>query len=86
MRAADANAAHGTGVTLRVAAGAGWEAAFAYPRVSDPLVNAFADAARASYASAAHGTGVTLRVTAGAAWEAAFAHPRVSDPLENAFA
>ena len=78
MLAADASAAHGTQMTLRVAVGAAWEAAFAHPRVPDPLANAFAEAMRAADASAAHGTGVTLRVAAGAAWEAAFAHPRVS--------
>ena len=86
MRAADASAAHGTQVTLRVAAGAAWEAAFAHPRVPDPLSNVFAEAVRATDASAAHGTGVTLRVAVDAAWEATFAHPRVPDPLANAFA
>ena len=76
VRAADASATHGTKVTLRVAAGAAWEAAFPHPCVPDPLTNAVADAVRATEAGAAHGAEVMLRAAVGAAWEAAFAAVR----------
>ena len=67
VRAADASAAQGPKVTLRVAAGAAWKAAFAHPCVSDPLMNAVADAVRATEAGAAHDAKMTLRVAMGAA-------------------
>jgi hypothetical protein len=45
-------------VSLCVAAGAAWEAAFVHPRVPDPLAIAVADAVRSADASITHDSGV----------------------------